>query len=249
MAESRKDTIWQMPELAASYLQVRRRAIPTADLQIEVMLRLLNALDHPVRRFLDLGCGDGILAAAIRAQYPQACGVLVDFSEPMLTAARTRFTGNDQDLHFYLGDFADARWVDALAPFTPLDAVVSGLAIHHQPDARKRALYAEIFSLLTPGGLFLNIEHVAGESPWVATVWDDLYIDYLTRAQTGDGVSREEVAARYAVRPDKAANILAPLDTQCAWLREIGYTDVACYAKIFELAVFGGRRGDPRSAG
>jgi len=25
-------------------------------------------------------------------------------------------------------------------------------------------------------------------------------------------------------RPDKAANILAPVEAQCQWLREIGYT-------------------------
>ena len=43
-------------------------------------------------------------------------------------------------------------------------------------------------------------------------------------------------------RPDKAANILAPVDEQCRWLREIGYEDVDCYLRILELAVFGGRK-------
>ncbi|HMQ52517.1 MAG TPA: class I SAM-dependent methyltransferase, partial [Anaerolineae bacterium] len=31
-------------------------------------------------------------------------------------------------------------------------------------------------------------------------------------------------------------------ETQCAWLRQLGFADVDCYFKIFELAVFGGRR-------
>jgi len=44
-------------------------------------------------------------------------------------------------------------------------------------------------------------------------------------------------------RPDKDANILLSVDTQCKWLREIGYEDVDCYFRIYELAVFGGRRG------
>ena len=39
-----------------------------------------------------------------------------------------------------------------------------------------------------------------------------------------------------------AANILAPVEVQCQWLREIGFTDVDCYLKMFEVAVFGGRR-------
>jgi hypothetical protein len=46
-------------------------------------------------------------------------------------------------------------------------------------------------------------------------------------------------------RPDKAANILAPVEAQCDWLREIGYEDVDCYFKVLELAVFGGRRPGP----
>ena len=39
---------------------------------------------------------------------------------------------------------------------------------------------------------------------------------------------------------DKAANRLAPLETQLAWLREIGFRDVDCYWKQFELAVMAG---------
>lgn len=37
-------------------------------------------------------------------------------------------------------------------------------------------------------------------------------------------------------------NIRAPVEDQCDWLREIGYEGVDCYFKIFEPAVFGGRK-------
>jgi tRNA (cmo5U34)-methyltransferase len=50
------------------------------------------------------------------------------------------------------------------------------------------------------------------------------------------------VAEKYYRRPDKMANILAPVELQCQWLREIGFADVDCYLKVLELAVFGGRR-------
>ena len=43
-------------------------------------------------------------------------------------------------------------------------------------------------------------------------------------------------------RPDRAANILAPVEEQCGWLRALGFQDVDCYWKYFELAVFGGFR-------
>jgi len=48
----------------------------------------------------------------------------------------------------------------------PFEVVLSGFSIHHQPDARKRTLCAEIYNLLTPGGLFCNLEHIVPQCPW-----------------------------------------------------------------------------------
>ena len=45
-----------------------------------------------------------------------------------------------------------------------------------------------------------------------------------------------------AERPDRAANILASVEEQCHWLREIGFKEVDCFWKYFELAIFGGMR-------
>ena len=43
-------------------------------------------------------------------------------------------------------------------------------------------------------------------------------------------------------RPGRAANILASVEEQCRWLHEIGFQDVDCFWKYFELAIFGGFR-------
>jgi tRNA (cmo5U34)-methyltransferase len=240
--QTRRDDVWKSEALAQRFLTGVRGGLPYAAAQIDVMLRLLAATGRPVERFIDLGCGDGILAQAIMAQYPNAQGTLVDFSEPMLAAARARL--GETTCNFVQADFGTPGWVNAAAHLAPLDAVVSGFAIHHQPDDHKRRIYGEIFDLLAPGGIFVNVEHVSSPSPWVARVHDDLLIDALYRyhSASGPAVSRDEVASQYVHRPDKAANILAPLETQCAWLRELGYQDVDCYFKSFELAVFGGRR-------
>jgi hypothetical protein len=41
---------------------------------------------------------------------------------------------------------------------------------------------------------------------------------------------------------DKKENIPAPVEKQCQWLRDIGFQDVDCFFKTFELALFGGRK-------
>jgi hypothetical protein len=56
------------------------------------------------------------------------------------------------------------------------------------------------------------------------------------------GKTRQEVADELYRRDDKAANILGRVEQQCEWLHNIGFQDVDCYFKIFELALFGGRK-------
>jgi hypothetical protein len=50
------------------------------------------------------------------------------------------------------------------------------------------------------------------------------------------------VEREYDERPDQHANKLAPVEDQLAWLREIGFEDVDCPFKYFELAVLVGRK-------
>jgi hypothetical protein len=64
-------------------------------------------------------------------------------------------------------------------------------------------------------------------------------VEHITRYT---GKPEAQVAADYHGRLDRADNILAPLETQLGWLREIGYAEVDCYFKWLELAVFAGVR-------
>jgi ubiquinone/menaquinone biosynthesis C-methylase UbiE len=207
------------------------------------MLRLIAARGLPVRRALDLGCGDGFLAAPILDAWPQASAVLVDFSDTMLDAARARLEDRGDRVAIVKADYGKAGWTEALGERQVFDVIVSGFSIHHQPDERKRSLYAELFAMLAPGGLFLNIEHVSSPTPWLEEQFNEHLIDSLFAYHgTKGSKTREEVANELVRRDDKAANILAPVELQCDWLREIGFQDVDCYLKIFELAVFGGRK-------
>ncbi len=240
----RKDKAWKSPALAASYVQRVRVAVPLANEQIETMMRLVMAGKDPVTSLLDLGCGDGILAAALLEQYPNSKGVLLDFSQPMIQSAKTRLQKYGNNLVFEMVDYGESGWIQSVAPAQPFDIVVSGFSIHHQPDERKQQLYAEIHDLLKPGGLFVNIEHVSSPTKWIEQVWDNYFIDSLYALTLKEGIAktRDDVAREFYYRPDKTANILAPVELQCDWLREAGYVDVDCYFKVFELAVFGGRR-------
>lgn len=235
----------QKPDFVAKFLQNVRGTIPLSIEQIDMMLRLITAArgEH-IQNFLDLGCGDGVLASAILDEHPHARGLLVDFSEAMLDAARRQVQSHTQRVEFLQADITQPGWARRVAPHAPLDAVVSGFAIHHLPDGRKRELYGEVFDLLAPEGIFINIEHVSSTTRWTESALDDYMIDAIfgKELKASPGKTRAEVAREYYSRAAQDANILAPLEIQCDWLREIGFESVDCFLKVQELAVFGGQR-------
>lgn len=242
------DEVWKLPEIVNRFLSYRG-AIPLAQEQIGVMMAILKSREEPVQNFLDIGCGDGILGAAVLGEYPLARGVLVDFSEPMLEQARKQLQEYANQLAFENLDYGNPAWINRIQRYAPFDAIVSGYSIHHQPDTRKREVYEEIFSLLNPGGWFVNIEHVSSESQLGIDLFERHYASarYAVEKQNGSARSFDEVLHEYKTRPDKAANILAPVELQCQWLREIGFEEVDCYFRIYELAVFAGRKQNLKS--
>jgi tRNA (cmo5U34)-methyltransferase len=177
---------------------------------------LLEQVPQTVRRILDLGTGDGRLLALLKLDRPHARGIALDFSPTMLDAARARFAG-DATVEILAHNFDDR-----LPDLGKFDAVVSSFAIHHVSDDRKRSLYAEIFEILEPGGIFCNLEHVASPTP-------ELHDRFLR-------------AIGYAPETEDPSNILLDVETQLRWLRDIGFTQVDCYWKWLEMALLVGVR-------
>jgi SAM-dependent methyltransferase len=172
---------------------------------------LLEQVPGDARRVLDLGTGDGRLLTLLRVDRRQMLGVGLDFSEPMLEAARKRFA---DDRRVELVEYDLAEPLPALGRF---DAVVSSFAIHHLEHERKRALYGEVFDLLEPGGVFANLEHVASST-------HRLHLAFFTAI--GEPLEDEDPSDR-----------LLDVETQLGWMRELGFDDVDCYWKWLEMAL------------
>ncbi|MGI8483648.1 MAG: class I SAM-dependent methyltransferase [Thermomicrobiales bacterium] len=233
--------VWQRASVVQSFNHGSRQAIPLAAQQLDVVHRLIAAHDLRVERVLDLGAGDGFAAAQIVDRHPVNHAVLVDFSKPMLEEARAHFAGAPFSVDFVEGDLRWDDWVDQVTPSGPFDLVISRFAIHHVPDARKRQIYQRVFAFLRPGGVFVNIEHVASATVTLHEAFECLMVEGIVQQQATPE-TQEDVVASFRARQDKDVNILAPVETQLGWLREIGFADVDTVFKLFELAVFTGRR-------
>jgi tRNA (cmo5U34)-methyltransferase len=229
-------TSWQNPEVARRFLDERRAAIPYAADHLELIVRLVRHFLGAPARLLDLGCGDGLLARTVLLAFPDARAALVDHSPPMLERARTAMAPFAERCEIVEGELTRPLSQQVSGSF---DLAVSGFAIHHLPDERKRSLYREVYDQLTPGGLFVNLEHVASATRRGEALFDELYVDAVA-AKTGK--PRDELERQYHARPDKADNKLAAVEAQLAWLREIGFVEVDLFFKWMELALFAGQR-------
>ncbi|MGB2692531.1 MAG: class I SAM-dependent methyltransferase [Thermodesulfobacteriota bacterium] len=234
---------WEIEENAKYFLESERGAVPGSDLQLEIMVSIIQQWRPAPSRILDLGCGDGILGRFMITCFASVEAIFVDFSDPMLDAARAslKHISNSTILK---ADFSSEEWLEALEPDKSFDVIISGFAIHHQPDNRKKELYSEIYNLLTPGGVFLNLEHVESSTPEVSKLFEEYFIEHLHNFQlkSNPETSKEIVADGFRNRPDKDEDQLVAVETQCEWLREIGFKDVDCFFKHFEIGLFGGRK-------
>jgi SAM-dependent methyltransferase len=206
---------WGDPDRVAEYLA---REIPHRAIAEEM---LLEALPARVERFVDLGTGDGRLLAAIRDRHPDAQAVGIDTSAPMLARAADRFEG-DPLVAFRTHDLATPLADD----LGPLDAVVSGLAIHHLEDERKRELFEEVHTLLAPGGVFANLDLVSSASPPL----------------------HERFRREIGRTEDDPTDRLADLSEQMGWLRSAGFVEVDCHFKWLELSLVVAVKGDLATA-
>jgi tRNA (cmo5U34)-methyltransferase len=211
---------WQSREHALAYL-ARADKLPH---RVEGERVLLDHVPPDTRRVLDLGTGDGRLLALVRIDRPGLEGVALDFSEPMLEAARTRFSTDDR-VRVLRHDLSSPL----PASLGQFDAIVSSFAIHHCPNERKFELYREIFERLEPGGVFCNLEHVASPTP-------RLHEAFLNAI----GMTPET---------EDKSNELLDVGTQVRWFGEIGFTDADCYWKWLELALLIARKPESQTKG
>ena len=182
-------------------------------------------VDAPLK-VLDLGAGTGLFSMHVLEKYPQASFVLYDLAQKMLAVARERFRPYGPQFQFEVGDYRTLRVVQEF------DLVISSLSIHHLADDEKAALFSSVYQVLRPGGAFINIDQVRGETEYLRSLYWQNWLSRVTRSGATEEQIRESVARRTAYDRD------ALLADQIGWLKAAGFESVDCVYKYFFVGVF-----------
>jgi tRNA (cmo5U34)-methyltransferase len=177
---------------------------------------------------VDLGGGYGEFAAQVLEEFPHATAVLHDFSAPMIAAAKERLSKFDGRVGYGLSDLRQPGWSTDLGG--PFDAVISAIAIHNLWDpARIHAVYDEVFTIVSPGGAFFNLDYIFPRS----SLLSGLYARVAGGNQWGATRSAERTEVEQAT-----------LENQLRWLREAGFAEVDCLAKELSEVLLCGLRAE-----
>ncbi|MDF5757901.1 class I SAM-dependent methyltransferase [Spongiactinospora sp. TRM90649] len=145
------------------------------------------AAGRPDPLVLDLGCGPGSLAVRLLSRLPRATVIALDVDPLLLSLGRSGYS-HVKGLRFTDVDLRVPGWSGSLELSRPADVAVSTTALHWLSEENLRSVYTEVLSLLRPGGILLNGDHmqVEDENPVLSRLERALH-DTEKRRKFNDG--------------------------------------------------------------
>jgi tRNA (cmo5U34)-methyltransferase len=227
--------IWKSDEVARMFAAQAADRERERGEQLRLVARLLPFGKDDAFVFMDLGAGTGAAARAILAEYPNATGLLADFSTQMMAEGENLLAPYVGRYRYVEFDMLSSDWPAELK--VPLDAVVSALSIHHLPDARKQTIFREIRQRLKPQGWYINYDPVRAPDASREAIWERVNDRYDAQAPWKRANRTPTEQARY----ENHVRYMLPLEPQLRWLAEAGFVDIDVFWKRLDWVIYGGR--------
>ena len=220
--------------------------------RFSIITELIRTNQEEPSYVIDLGCGTGTLTLAIMDAFPNAHVYGFDIDPTLLPLAVARTSQHSDRAHYIQVDIRDADWMNKIP--SAADAVISATALHWLSEDQLASLYNQITSVLKPGGVFLNADHVASESQTIQQSWERHRDEILGLQRQGNCEDWDSFWKRYlaALGPQAAEARKAALGEWCGieqglplfWhfehLRDAGLTAIDCFWRSDCDAIYGG---------
>lgn len=208
---------------------------------------------------VDLACGPGSLSQRILERFPGARVIGVDY-DPVLLALASAWLGPRYAERFIAvdADLASPGWETQL-PQGAVHVAVSSTALHWLQPGQLVALYGTLGTVLPPGGVFMDADHLRYDpaaQPLLSTIAaaDDERTQRAAHSQGAqtwaewwmDAVAHPTLAQHAADRDrrfaDRPPTPHAPLELHLSALRTAGFAETGVIWRHYDDVVVLGRR-------
>ncbi len=226
-----------------TFLDYARYFVPERERQIETIGGLIPSAPEGAL-IVELCCGEGLLAQALLERFPDTLLRGLDGSPEMLAAASRRLAQFGDRFQPRSFDLPSSKW---RAEIQGAHAVVSSLAIHHLDGPEKQTLFADVYQMLRPGGVFVIADVIAPAGKEAEAVAADAW-DWAVRQRSleldgdlrGFALFEEERWNMYRYFDPDDIDKPSPLFAQLQWLADAGFVDVDVHWMQAGHAIFGG---------
>jgi tRNA (cmo5U34)-methyltransferase len=191
-------------------------------------------------RILDLGCGTGNTALAVKRVLPEAKMTCLDGSEEMAGQARMKLRASGSDDDCRVADLASPAWTDAFKN-ERFDGVVSVLVLEHLPSDPYRAVIGSVLDLLKPQGWFVVVEAYEG------VLNHDLFAARMElrkqQAIEAGIITQAQVQEIEDTSAKKEKHYFFAMEDKKRWWIDAGFVDVQFVWQYYCVALLVGRKG------
>jgi len=228
---------WKLAETAQNWDADPTGHNPTREEQLDIMLSILADIYQPGKAILDVGLGSGIVEDLIFKRIPGAHVVGIDSSEAMIKLAHRRLQPYAGQYEVVMHDITRIASIEI--PGRDYQVAISIQTIHNVADEYKKPIFDFIYATLETGGLFLLLDRVAVETPYLFDCYKSMWerLDKVYGAHLREGPTFEEHTRSVRARGDLPAG----LDQHLAWFREAGF-ETACLHLHGNRALIAGRK-------
>lgn len=235
MAEVATDTVipegkWSFDsEVTDAFEDMLQRSIPQHEVMRATTFELAAAFVKEKTAIIDLGCsrGEALMPFIKRfGAYNRYVGCEV--SQPMLEAAQARYEG------WIKNGIVDIRECDLRKDYPPEVASVTLAVLTMQfiPIEYRQGLFRKVFKHTIPGGCFMLIEKVLGNTAELDAVMVQQY--YSLKAV--NGYSQEQIERKRL----SLEGVLVPMTSKWNWdmLKQAGFQHIDCYWRWMNFAAW-----------